>query len=282
LSDIHSLSAPERPRELHAAIAEVDLLTRGGRVAQVGRRGAEGALEGGAVAHQQAAGIQGLEQPLVRVDHERVGELEPRQLSAAARRQRGRCTVRAIHVQPQALVIAEAPQRLQRVDCARARGAGRGDHACGEAPRRAVGRHGGGHLGSDQASVAVARQRTNVAAGHAGHAEGLLDRRMGLVGQVDRRARAVRPGTLLERDSHRGEVRRRAAAHEQAFRRRRQTAHLAQPVEHHQLDHCGAGRTQPGAGEYVEAGNERVAQSSDRIAGDGDEAEEAGMVHSQA
>ncbi len=115
----------------------------------------------------------------------------------------------------------------------------------------------------------------------AGDPERTVDRRVGLVGQIDRRPRTLAPGAFLQRDRQGGEVGRRAAADEQALGARRQSAQLAQPVQHDQLDHRRARRREPGAGEHAEAGGQQIAHCADRVARHGREGEEPGMVDPQ-
>ena len=71
-------------RELGAAVAEVHRAAAG--VAQVGALERERALEQAGLAHEHAADLVGLEEPLVRVEHERVGEPEPVERGRAASR----------------------------------------------------------------------------------------------------------------------------------------------------------------------------------------------------
>ena len=68
------LQRPRPARELHGAVAEVDLAAQ--HVAQVGALERERPLEQVRLAHEQAADLVRLEQPLVRVEHQRVGALE--------------------------------------------------------------------------------------------------------------------------------------------------------------------------------------------------------------
>ena len=72
-------------RELDPAVAEVDLAAE--RVAQVLAAQRERALQQPRLAHQHRARLVGLEEPLVRVDHQRVRSLDARERRAARVRQ---------------------------------------------------------------------------------------------------------------------------------------------------------------------------------------------------
>ena len=101
---------------------------------------------------------------------------------------------------------------------------------------------------------------------------------MGLIGEVDHGA----GGTVLEPDvagdGQCGEVGHGTAAHKQTAGRFRQTAKIAEPVDHHQLE-FGGGRTfQPASGEHVEARGQRVGHGGDEVSGAGNEGEEARVI----
>jgi hypothetical protein len=256
-------------RELHRAVAEVDLA--GERVAQVGALERERALEQRRLAHQQAADLVGLEQPLVRVEHQRVGALQPGQQRAGGRPQRGRRAVGAVHVQPQVLLGADVGQRVERVDRARARGAGRGHDAHRPAPRRAVGRDRRPHRPGIQPEPGIGLQHPELL--EAEHAQRPRHGGVRLVGAVDdaRPARGAGGGQPHQ-------IRDRAARGQHALGAFGQPAQLAQPVEHHELDGRRPRAAGPGAGEDVEPRGGRVGEHADVVARAPDAREEARMV----
>ena len=113
-------------------------------------------LQQGDVADQHAARLQRLEQPLVGVEGERVGLLDPGQQPPALGGEDGRGAEGAVDVEPQPLGPAQRGQVGQRVDAA---GAGRprgGDDAERPPPGRPVGRDRLGHHAGRQPELVVA------------------------------------------------------------------------------------------------------------------------------
>jgi hypothetical protein len=84
LSDSHSLNARKPRVSWRPRSVKFDLAVAGGDVEQELAVGGEDRLQQGDVADQHAAGLQRLEQPLVGVEGERVGLLDPGQQPAAA------------------------------------------------------------------------------------------------------------------------------------------------------------------------------------------------------
>src|SRR3954463_13220222 len=78
------LERPRAPRQLKAVIGEVDEAVLRLCVAKVVRRDLEGAPEGSSVADEQATALVRLVEPLVRVECDRVGELEAGKRATAA------------------------------------------------------------------------------------------------------------------------------------------------------------------------------------------------------
>ena len=96
-----------RPRELHAEVGEVDLALVGDGVEQVVGRDLEGAPQQRAVAHEEAAALVRLVEPLVRIERDRVCELDPGERLAAALGQRREAAVGGVDVQPRAALAAD-------------------------------------------------------------------------------------------------------------------------------------------------------------------------------
>src|SRR2546421_333034 len=69
-----------------------------------------------AVADQHGAALDGNRQPLVRVERDRVGALETRVLRAQRARENAERAVRAVDVEPQVLALADAGDRIERID----------------------------------------------------------------------------------------------------------------------------------------------------------------------
>ena len=124
---------------------------------------AEGVLERALVLHQQAAGLVGLEEPLVRIQPDRIGTLDPAQQPPAPLGHHRKAAIGGVDMEPQALRRAEVGQRLQAVDGARACRAGvGGDRDGGEAGGAVLG-HGAGervHLHAEVRSLWTMRMRS--------------------------------------------------------------------------------------------------------------------------
>ena len=89
-----------------------------------------------AVADEQRADLDRLVQPLVRVERDRVRELDPGERLAAALGEAGERAVGAVDVQPHALLAADLRQLGERVHRAGSRRAGVGDDHQRRAARR--------------------------------------------------------------------------------------------------------------------------------------------------
>ena len=116
------------------------------------------------------AAVDRREEPLVRVHHDRVGALGAVEHPAQLRRDRGRAAVRRVDVEPEAVLLADAGDRGDRIDARRRRRARGGDHRERPDP--------GGDVLVDRLA-----QRDRV------HAEALVDRESGAVRRVRCRAR---------------------------------------------------------------------------------------------
>ena len=112
-----------RPRQLHPEVGEVDLLLVRDRVEQVLGRDLERAPQQGAVADEKAAALVRLVEPLVRIDRDRVRQLDPGERLASALGQRREATVRSIDVQPGTGGAADLGDLRQRIDRPGARAA---------------------------------------------------------------------------------------------------------------------------------------------------------------
>ena len=212
-TDSHSFS-PRAPRVSSGPRSRKSTAPPRG-VAQVGAVERERALQRARLAHEHAADLVGLEQPLVRVEHERVGQPEAVERAAPARsarrarrrRRRRAATGRA----PRRRRAARAAGRPRRCSsCRRSRrrrtapagGAVVFDGARAARPRRAGRRVGGQHA---RARRRAARSRAR-------------QRRVRLVGDVGDRAGAARPPSRAARAAAKPvEVRDRAAGGEHAL-----------------------------------------------------------------
>ena len=266
----------EGPGELEAAVAEVDVFGAPLGVLQVGRHDAESRFEPAGVAREETAGFVRLEEPLVGIECEAVGTLDPFEQGPGLRVQHREPAVRGVDVIPDSLVTRDFRQLGQRVDASRIRRSGGGDQAEGlkavgavltdgrdETRRpdseRVVGGHGADEPGVDPGD-----------AGSAAH------RGVRLFGPVDRSPRRI-PRRLPSGDDG-DEVGRRAAAREEPAATFRIPHPLPEPVRDRELDLGGSGRLQPGPLEDVVAIDQKAGQHRRPGRARGDEGEEAGVV----
>jgi len=84
-------------RELHAAVGQIDLVASEG-VLQIVRRHLKGRAQRAVLAHEQRAALVGLVEPLVRIQRDRVGRLDPAQQVAPALGQRREAAVCRVDV----------------------------------------------------------------------------------------------------------------------------------------------------------------------------------------
>ena len=133
------LQCPRRAGQLEPEVGEVDLLLVGLGVAEVVGQHLERGPQRPPVAHEHAAALERLVEPLVRVERDRVRKLDPGQQGAICE---GReAAVGPVHVQPHAALAAGLGKLGQRVDRARVGRPG----VRGQEERRAAGRDVGTH-----------------------------------------------------------------------------------------------------------------------------------------
>ncbi len=147
----------------------------------------------GAVADQQAADVVRLEEPLVRVERDRIGAIEVGHARGVAGRQSGGTSVRGVDVEPQVLGRGHVGQLADDVDRA---GVGRPGHAGDrerDEARRPVGGDGGGDRRAAQPEPIVRREHDQRLGREAQQIEGASDGEMRLVGGVHPNAVEGRP-----------------------------------------------------------------------------------------
>src|SRR5439155_22519186 len=102
--------------EVHLAFGRLDIL-------EELRRDLEAAPQGGAVTDEKRAELDGLIQPLVRIERDRVGELHAGKRLTSALAETRKRAVCAVDVEPDSPLAAEVRQLFERVDGASCRGA---------------------------------------------------------------------------------------------------------------------------------------------------------------
>ena len=120
------LQGAEAARVLRPEVHVVDPVAVGEVVVHrvIRERGAEHV----GIAGEQAAGLERRVQPLVRIDGDRVGQVERPQVARRVRQRRRECAVGAVDVEPRAHLAADVRDGEQRIDRARAHRPGRANH----------------------------------------------------------------------------------------------------------------------------------------------------------
>ena len=218
-----------------------------GVLPQVRRDEAERVAQVVAAPHQRAAGVDGDAEPLMGVEHQRVGPFHAAVPGRDRRVEHPERAVGAVDVEPEALLGRHPGERVERVDHAGVDGAGRADEQRRQGAARAI----GGDRGAQRGRVEPAAGERHLAHRAAPEAEELegashaavrLGRHVGdelrgageaiaadvMAGRRERAAAGAR-----EADDRRGGP----AAGEQAGARRVREAHeLGQPAHHRALE----------------------------------------------
>ena len=269
------LQRPERPGVLERDVGRVVLLAV---VRQIGALVAEGGSEVGAVANEDDAARLRQVEPLVRVDRDRVGELDASKERFGRRDAGSRQAVGTVDVQPDPPLPADVGERVDRVDGAGERRAGGGDDRHRHDARREVGVDRPCDRLGPKAAALVDREPANVVRPDPEQLGRADDGVVHLLGAVDRERAAGDAGLARAGKrafagcGERGEVRNRPATRERA-RLRRIADELARPAHRLQLDlRGGAG---PDGEVGVVAGGERIGDHADLEARRADESEVA-------
>ena len=226
--------------------------------------------------HHENARLIGLEEPLVGVQPDRIGALDPAQQPLALLRDDREAPVRGVHVQPDPFSLAEVGHRFEGVD---GPGAGRpGVGACrdGVESGGAVvgdGAREGRHV---QAEPPVGRDHADALRANADDPGRADVGAVALVAHVHGRALGV--AGLFPGGDEGVEAGRRAPAREQPARGLRVAEPVPDPVEDDQLELARTARGQPGAlVDLVPRGHE-ISQHPRPGGRCGDEPEEPGVI----
>ena len=249
------------PRELHPVVGEVHLSRhRALRVSQVVRMDLERVEELPSLADEETAAFEGLVEPLVRIERDRVGELDARESGAAALGDRGEPAIRAVDVEPRATLAADRGDLGQRIDGTGAGGSGgRGDEEWFAAGARVRVHRGAQCFGTKPVAI-VDRQHAYLVRPESQDARGAREGRVCLVRAVDNEPIRHRADERLARARERCHVRRGAAAGEHSARVGRITDPVFEPVEDDQLELARAGRQSPRADVDVESARDQIAE----------------------
>ena len=135
-------------------------------------------------AGEQHAATHRREQPLVRVDDDRIGPFPAAEQRPQLRNDRGRAAVRGVHVQPQAVLEAEIGNRADRIDRGRGGRAGGGDDAEGKAALGPILGEAVSEGGREHPVTRVGRHQPDRLAAESQHQRRLLYRGVRLLGSV--------------------------------------------------------------------------------------------------
>ena len=265
-------------RELEPEVGEVDLAVLDLGVLEVVGHDLERAAQQPSVAHEEAAALHRLVEPLVRVERDRVRRLDAGQRRAAALGEHREPAVRGVDVQPHAVAAADVGQRAERID---GTGVGRTGGDRREQRRAAL-----GDVDLDrplepprvEPPVRACGEHTQLLGPEAEQARRARQRRVRLVGHVGDDALVHRAEQRLARARERGHVGRRAAAEQDPRRVGRIAEPVLEPVEHGQLDLTRPRRLHPRADVDVERAGDEVAERARKRLARRHEREEPRMV----
>ena len=193
------LQRPKRAAQLQAAIREVGMVRAPHRVLEHVVVEGEDVLQRAGVLHQQAACLVGLEEPLVGVQPNRIGALNPGQEPFAGLGHDGKATVGGIGVQPDAFRLAVVRHRPQRIDSSGATRSGVCAHGDGIETCGAILGHGLHKRLHVQAEVLVTWNRAHALRSHADDHRPAAEHAMALVAHVHGRPLG-RAGRFPRRD----------------------------------------------------------------------------------
>ena len=186
------LQRPERPRVLHGAVDGVGVALV---LDHVRRIVAEGGTQRPGVADEEDATGLGHEQPLVRVDGDRVGPVQPGEEVTDEVRARRRHAVSAVDVEPRAAAVHDLRDRADGIDGTGQRRTGGGDHGQRRDARRSVRRERGGQGCGIHPAPGVDGHRPQRVPTEPQHLDGPLDTGVSLGAGIDGRAHATKSRT---------------------------------------------------------------------------------------
>ena len=243
-------------------------------------RHVEGVAERLPILHQQAAGLVGLEEPLVGIKPDRVGALDTAQELPAPLGHDREPAVGGIDVEPQVFGFAEVRQFLKRVDRAGAGGTGIGADGDGGQAGGAVVGDGPGEGLHVEPEAAVARDLADVVSANPDDHGGAGEGAMALVAHVDGGSLGVAGG--LAGGDERVDTGGGAAAGEETGGGFRVADPAPEPVDDDEFDLAGAARDEPRALVEEVARSQEVGDDAGPRWRGGNEAEEARVIEARA
>ena len=259
-SEIQSLTALQLRVSCRPAVGEVDLAVARLGVLEEVERDLEAAAQLRPVPDEERAELDRLVEPLVGVERDRVGELEPGESLATSVGEACERSVGAVDVQPDAVLAADLGELSQRIDRSDRGRAG----ICHDDERRQSGHDVGGDGRPERigphSRTPVGRDHAYLVGPESERPCRARERRVRLVGQVQDRALVHRADPRLARAGERRQVRDRAPGDEHSRRSRLVADPLADPVEHDELEHRRPRGAEPPARVEIEGARDQVAE----------------------
>ena len=197
------------------------------------------------LADHQASDLERHGEPLVGVEGDGVGKLQPFELLTSTLGEDGESAVGSVDMQPDVAFSAELRQLHERVDRTRVRrAAGRNDRER-QPPFKTVGVHRGGDRCRAQSEPLIRREDANLLGPETQRSSASRDRGVRRVTDVDHDPIGHRADQRLSSDGEALEVGRGATADEDALRAARVADPFGEPPEDGQLDLAGAGGLPP-------------------------------------
>ncbi len=276
------LDRAAHPGQLQPVVGEVHLGVADLGVLEVVGMDLEGLAEQVSLAHQQGSALEGLVEPLVRVQRDGVREPDAGQLLSATLGDRGEPTVGGVDVQPDAVLPAHLGQLGEQVDRTGVGGAGDRHHDQRTPPggdvggdRRLEGRHAHPELVVDGEHPDLLGSESE-GAGSAG------ERRVALRRDIGDQVLAHRTGTCLPSTRQRGQVGRRPTRDQDAAAGGRVVDPVGEPPQHGELEVGGTCRLHPVADVDVVSAGDQVSECARPGALSRDVREVAGVVDAAA
>ena len=220
----------------------------------------------------------------MRIEGDRIGALDARKQVLRRWRERGKTSVGAVHVQPQAVAFGDIGHIREGIERAGIHRPGVGDDAGRPEPGVAVRDDAALQFAEIDSECVVGRDGLHVVRADAEQPGGLADRKMSFFGDVDAQRRVLSragPGELgiglRARGRKAREVRHGSAADQESRGTGVVAEERLEPVDHHVLDFGARGSRAPRGDVGVQCRSEKIADRRDGGSRRRDVSEEPGM-----
>ena len=270
------LQGAETAARLQVAVHEVRVVGAPDGVLQDVRPDRKGVFERADVLHEEATGFIALEEPLVRVQFDRIRPFDAVQEPPSVFGQNREPAVRGIHMEPETFrgaVVGQLGERIHGSDAW-------GSRVCGDQdrvqPRGPILPHRRPERLHVQTPKSVARERTHALGAHAHDARRPGNRTVGLIAQVDDGTLGISGGLAGRDEGVQGGGG--PTAGEDAAGALRVPEPAPEPLHHHQFELARAAGDQPVDRVDVVSGGEKVGEHPGPGRGRGNEGEAARVV----